>query len=194
MQALPAKEISQEIAVRAHVPFKKKLITLLDRPGGRFLLGRIATHFAQGIAASKLEVLYANGLWTHRVGSVFFPDSRQFDYKSRDFRKWEWRAEHCISDAEDFWLHGYAPQEGHVIVDIGAGRGEDMLTFSRAVGRTGRVIGVEAHPLSFAILKSFCQLNGLSNVAAVQLALMDKSGVARMSEEESAWIENTVVY
>jgi FkbM family methyltransferase len=81
-----------------------------------------------------------------------------------------------------------------VIVDVGAGRGEDTLTFSRAVGRTGRVIAVEAHPLTFAILKNLCVLNGLTNVTAVQLALMDKPGSVQIVDSESSWMENTIEY
>ncbi|MFI5096536.1 MAG: FkbM family methyltransferase [Candidatus Acidiferrales bacterium] len=97
-----------------------------------------------------------------------------------------------VSDAKDFWLQHYSPREGDVIVDVGAGRGEDTLTFSRAVGRTGRVIAIEAHPLSFAFLKSFCRLNRLANVTSLHLALMDKPGTVRIAESESSWMENAI--
>jgi len=195
MQSLQQNENHQKIIVAGNVPFNKRLlIPLLDRLGGRFLLGRIATRFARRVVGPEVEVGYAYGLWTHRVEKFFFPDSRQFNYRSRDFEKWTGQAERYFSEAEDFWFHRYVPQKGDVIIDIGAGRGEDMLTFSRAVGKTGRVIGVEAHPLSFAILVNFCRLHGLSNAVPVQLALMDRPGTVRISDAESTWIENTVVY
>jgi tRNA G46 methylase TrmB len=74
------------------------------------------------------------------------------------------------------------PQRGDVVIDVGAGRGEDTLTFSRAVGRTGRVIAIEAHPLSFKILQRFCLLNELSNVTLLPFVLLDKPGTVRLVE------------
>jgi FkbM family methyltransferase len=96
--------------------------------------------------------------------------------------------------ANEFWLRHYQPKEGDVIVDIGAGRGEDTLAFSRGVGNSGRVLAIEAHPPSFALLKRFCSLNGIANVTALHLALMDKPGTVRIKESESIWSENAIAY
>ena len=79
-----------------------------------------------------------------------------------------------------------------MIVDVGAGHGEDTLMFSRGVGESGRVIAIEAHPLSFAILTNFCRLNRLVNVSPLHLALMDKSGKVSIADSESSWIENAI--
>lgn len=174
--------------------YKRKLIHFLDRPGGRFLLGKIATHFVRRMTGIDLEILYANGLWTHRVGPDFIPDSLKFDYKSPVFATWKSVADQRIADTNYYWLQHYHPQDGDVIVDVGAGRGEDTLTFSRRVGGRGRVIAIEAHPFSFAILKSFCQLNRLTNVTALHLALMDKPGTVRIAESESSWMEHAIDY
>ena len=96
-----------------------------------------------------------------------------------------------MSETRDFWLQYYEPKEGDTIVDVGAGHGENALAFSRAVGKSGRVIAVEAHPLSFKALRTFCRLNRLSNVTSVHLALMDKPGKVHIIESES-WRENSV--
>jgi FkbM family methyltransferase len=176
------------------VGYKRAVIRLLDRPGGRSLLGKIATHLMRRRVNRDFEVAYMNGLWTRRVGSDYFPDGQRFDYTYPDWDSWEGQANAHISQTADFWFTYYQPKKGDVIVDVGAGRGEDTLTFSRAVGETGRVIAIEAHPLSFAILKNFCQLNGLHNVTALHLALMDQSGAVRIIESASAWVENAVDY
>jgi len=42
--------------------------------------------------------------------------------------------ERYLRDARDYWFHVYRPREGDVIVDIGAGRGEDVYAFSLGVG------------------------------------------------------------
>jgi FkbM family methyltransferase len=172
--------------------YKRALIRALDHPGGRFLLGNIATHFVRRIAGADMEIAYIDGLWTHRVGPNFFPDSLRFDYVYGDFAIWTTQIERYISDTRDYWLHYYRPKEGDVIIDVGAGRGEDVITFSRAVGDVGRVIAIEAHPTSFAILNNFCLLNRLSNVTPVNCAVMDKPGTVRMAECDSLWIGNAV--
>src|SRR5205823_1391670 len=109
-------------------------------------------------------VSYIDGFWTHRIGSHFIPDGLRFDYLYKELEAWRGQIDQYVADTTDYWLQHYRPQEGDVVVDVGAGRGEDTLTFSRGVGKTGRVIAIEAHPLSFLVLKNFCKLNGLSNV------------------------------
>ena len=176
--------------------YKERLIHLLDRPGGRLLLGKLATGAIRWAGGDDVEILYANGLWTRRAGPFYFPDGQTFNYVYSDFNEWkqqmEQYMEQCAADTEEHWLRHYSPKEGDVIIDVGAGRGEDTLTFSRGVGASGRVIAIEAHRLSFAMLTSFCQLNRLSNVTALHLALMDKPGIVRIAECESKWMENAV--
>jgi FkbM family methyltransferase len=172
--------------------YKKRLIKLLDRPGGRYLLGKIATSGVRRASGEDFEIRYLNGLWTRKVGDFFLPDSARFDYTYADFGEWKTQAERYAADTKDYWLQHYRAKDGDVIVDVGAGRGEDTLTFSRLVGRSGRVIAIEAHPLSYAILKSFCQLNRLANVILLHLALVDKPGRVHMTEYESSWTENAV--
>ena len=171
---------------------KIKLARLLDRPGGRFLLGTIATSVAQRASRCDVRIAYDHGRWTRRIGAQLVTDGPRFYYGYQDFQKWKEQAERYASETRDYWLRFYEPKEGDTIIDVGAGQGEDTLTFSRAVGATGRVIAIEAHPLSFRALKNFCRLNSLSNVTPVHLALMDKPGEVHIAESE-AWIENRVV-
>ena len=172
--------------------YKKTLIRLLDRPGGRFLLGKMATTFLRRASGEQFELAYMNGLWTRRIGSYFLPDSPTFEYAYADFGTWNRQVDQYIADTKEFWLQHYRPQEGDVVVDVGAGRGEDTLTFSRGVGASGRVLAIEAHPLSFEILRNFCRLNDLNNVTALQLAAMDAPGTVHILESASSWMENAI--
>lgn len=174
--------------------YKRRLIRLLDRAGGRFLLGKIATSFLRPKIGDGVEIVYFEGMWMRRAGSDFFPDGLRFDYQYTDFNTWKNQMDAYAADTKEYWLQHYRPQEGDVIVDVGAGRGEDAVTFSRAVGKTGRVIAIEAHPVNFVLLKNFCRLNHLTNVTPVQLALMDRPGTARVVESESSWLENAVEF
>jgi FkbM family methyltransferase len=177
---------------RSWLQYKKTLIHLLDRPGGRFLLGKIAT-FVVRHNGSGVQLSYLNGFWTRHIGNQFFPDGPRFEYEYSDFCWWEHQMDHHSADTNDYWLQHYAPRDGDIIIDVGAGHGEDVAEFSRRVGKTGRVIAIEAHPISYAILKRFCELNGLRNVTALNIALMDAAGLVQMDETGVSWQVNSVV-
>jgi FkbM family methyltransferase len=98
-----------------------------------------------------------------------------------------------LRDAEDYWFHVYTPSLGDVIVDIGAGRGEDVYAFARAVSREGRVWAFEPHPESFRILESFCHEYGLRNVTALRYACVDRQGPVQI-ETLPAWESNYLRY
>jgi FkbM family methyltransferase len=173
---------------------KRVLVRLLDRPGGRFLLGKIATYVVQRGGGDGVEIAYVDGFWTRRFKSDFFPDGPRFEYTYAYFAGWKRQMEQYEADTKEYWLQHYLPHEGDVIIDVGAGRGEDTVTFSRAVGETGRVIAIEAHPVTFASLERFCRLNRLTNVTVLRLALMDKPGTIRIVESESSWMETAIDY
>jgi FkbM family methyltransferase len=103
----------------------------------------------------------------------------------------EQRLEKYLRDASDYWFHVYKPRPGDVIVDIGAGRGEDVYAFSRATGAEGRVWAIEAHPESYEILVRFCREHALANVTALNLACMDKPGSLQI-ETLPVWESNFV--
>lgn len=178
-------------AARRGKSLKKRLVHVLDRPGGRFLLGSIATYVARSNSGEDIAIKYASGLWMRRIGNYFLPDGHNFEYVY-DFRSWKEEIAARDAAARDYWLRHYQPQDGDVIVDVGAGRGEDTMTFSRAVGVAGRVIAIEADPVSFRILSSFCKLNGLKNVTPIHAALMDKPGIVTVVATGSSWTENSV--
>ena len=79
-----------------------------------------------------------------------------------------------IASAHDYWFHAYRPRNGDTIVDVGAGIGWDTYVFSRAVGRRGRVLAVEAHPGTYTRLERFCNWNRLGNVRCRLAAIVDR--------------------
>src|SRR5436190_1128591 len=83
------------------------------------------------------------------------------------------------------------PRAGDVIVDIGAGRGEDVFAFSRAVGLEGRVYAIEPHPVSFAALEKLYERNGLRNVTTINCACVEESADLEI-ETLPVWESNYV--
>ena len=132
-----------------------------------------------------LDVLWED-MWIFRVGDCYFPLPEVTEPE-----EWRWRelagaATRYLQRAEDNWYRVYRPKLGDVVVDMGAGRGEDTYAFSRAVGDSGRVIAMEPHPVSFGVLSKFCLWNRLSNVTVLNLACADKAGELRI-ETSSKW-------
>ena len=64
-----------------------------------------------------------------------------------------------------------------MIIDIGAGKGEDTYCFSKAVGSGGRVLSIEAHPKTYLCLEKFCQYNKLKNVIPLNVAVCETESV-----------------
>lgn len=170
---------------------KRAIANLLDRSGGRSLLGLLATRVARRHTGADVRIFY-DKLWVHQVEGTIIPDGRAFTYHAGMFRHWPDEVSQHLANARDWWFQHYTPQPGHVIVDIGAGRGEDVLAFSRAVGPTGRVLAIEAHPGTFELLHHFCRLNNLANVTPLHVAVLDKPGTVTITETE-AWEANTVM-
>jgi FkbM family methyltransferase len=175
------------IAARTHL--YRLLIRLLDCKGGRAILGKLATWYVQGRWHLDAEVLY-DGVWIHRFGDTYYVDEPEFNYLTQ-FPLWPDVVERVQRQTYDYWFHGFAPAPGMVILDVGAGIGTDTLIFSRAVGPAGRVIAIEAHPRTFAMLQATCRWNRLDNVSPVNCAVMDRSCRVYI-EDQKKHDENTV--
>jgi FkbM family methyltransferase len=170
--------------------WKRTLIHMLDNRSGRSLLGLLATLRARQLLHEDVEIRYEEG-WQHRVGLYIVPDGPCFDYYEPTVLAWKDEVSEYFRGAEDYWFHKYKPKPGDVVIDIGAGRGEDVLPFAREVGPRGKVIALEAHPTTFGHLKRFCDFNNLSNVVPIHTAVMDVEGYVLIDDGES-WQINTV--
>ena len=92
----------------------------------------------------------------------------------------------------EMFLHAYVPREGDIVVDAGVGNGEEVLTLSRLVGPSGKVIAVEAHPEAFNDLRELCEREELGNVELVHAALAATSGVTKHSDMKEPLLDSTI--
>lgn len=136
---------------------------LLDRPGGRALLGQLVSARAQ-LHGNGARIFY-DECWIHQYGTDFFADWRP--HTKRDLHQW-------LEEIRRYWFSFYTPNSGDILIDVGAGIGIESILFSRAVGDSGRVIAIEAHPRTYACLLKTCEYNSLSNVTTVNVALLDR--------------------
>ena len=167
------------------------LVAGLDREGRRAELAARATELARAaLPGVDIEILW-DGMWMRRVGPHYFPDPDMFRVAQPRWDRWGGQAEKHLRDAEDYWFHLYKPRAGDSIVDIGAGRGEDVFAFSRAVGPEGHVWAIEPHPVSFAVLGRMCERNGLRNVTTLQYACVERAAELQI-ETLPVWESNYV--
>lgn len=96
-----------------------------------------------------------------------------------------------LRDAAEYWFYQYKPKAGDVIVDIGAGRGEDVYAFSKAVGAEGHVFAIEPHPESFAVLQSLCLSENLDNVTTIRHACVEQAATLQI-ETLPVWESNYI--
>jgi FkbM family methyltransferase len=171
--------------------YRRALIRLLDRPGARGVLGAVinqrACRYAPGV-----RVYYHRGMWMHQESGVIYVDSPTMDYHTAIFLTWANELDRAIANAADTWFHVYQPGPGDLIIDAGAGKGEDTIVFSRAAGPIGQVLSIEAHPTTFRCLRLFCELNHLQNVVPVNFALLDSARPVAIENLEG-WHANRTV-
>jgi FkbM family methyltransferase len=139
---------------------------------------------------ADIEILW-DDMWVCRAGPHFFPDPTMFDGAGPKWERLPIRPQKHLRDAGDYWFHVYKPRAGDHIVDIGAGRGEDVFAFSQAVGPAGKVWAIEPHPVSFAALKKFCAMNRIVNVTALNYACVDHPAQLQI-ETLPVWESNFV--
>jgi FkbM family methyltransferase len=85
----------------------------------------------------------------------------------------------------DRWFAGYAPKPGEVVLDIGAGIGEETVVFAEQVGAQGRVFSFEANPATARCLSKTVERSGLKNVRAIAAAVFDRPGKVSIANVEA---------
>jgi len=144
------------------------------------LLNRIARLQGHGVRRIFLD----EGIWIHETPHGYFA------YHQPYLRLDLLRLDECAR-RNYFWR--YTPNPGDVIMDVGAGVGEETLTFSRAVGGGGRVICVEAHPRTYRCLEKLVHYNRLGNVVIIHAAATEPGSSAVRIEDEREYLRNRVV-
>ena len=154
---------------------------LLDRGGLLPVISPVMNGLARLQGHGLSRIFQDEGVWIHRTSTGYF--AYPHPYLRLDLAGLD-----EIARTNFCW--GYEPQPGHVVLDIGAGVGEETLTFSRAVGPDGKVISVEAHPRTFRCLEKLVRYNQLRNVQALHLAATEPSCSVATIEDSAEYLEN----
>ena len=183
--------ILPSLAVPLSMTLARNILHWLDRPSCRGLLARYATWHASRVTSTPIEVFY-DGVWMHRIGTRYWADGETFRYSRWLPTKWRRVAAAHDEMVRRNWCYVYCPKPGDVIVDVGAGDGSDLPVFSEAVGPTGQVLAIEAHPTTFLLLEKAVHWNRLGNVTCVHAAVAEDEGILRISDSDRH-IANAIV-
>jgi FkbM family methyltransferase len=165
------------------MPITDTIKTLLSR--GR--LQSISLPFMSGLARlhghGVQRIFLDDGIWMHQTSRGYFAYHQP--YLRLDLLRLD-------QFARRTFLWGYQPKAGDVIMDVGAGVGEETLTFSRAVGERGKVICIEAHPRTYRCLEKLVQYNRLANVIPIHVAATEPGCSAVTIETGNEYLSNRI--
>lgn len=155
--------------------FLRNAVDGMDRGGHRGTLAKIATLAVRLLGRDQRFSADSDGDWVNlQSGAVFVSPDALFT-KLSDKQ----------AEIRDLWCHQYRPGPGDVVIDVGAGIGDEAVVFSEMVGPTGRVIAIEAHPHTFRCLEKTVARSGLTNVTAIHCAIADAEGMLTIEDDDS---------
>ena len=155
--------------------------TLLDRRGLRASLGVAASYLARRRGRGVNKIFFDEEVWVHDTSQGYF--AYRHPYVRLDLTELD-------RLAQEYFFWGYHPRPGGVVIDLGAGVGGEVLTFSHAVSESERLVCIEAHPRTHRCLESLVRYNRLSNVIPVHGAVTDRSSGTAMIEDSVAYHRN----
>jgi FkbM family methyltransferase len=163
--------------VRHHV------FNALDRRGCRWLLVLLGSAFVTIARRSLCRVELRDGIWLHHYRGVVIPWVVPGGDSPKELQ----------DSVEDRFAYDYLPSAGDVVVDVGAGFGEEAWPFSQLVGNGGRVLCFEAHPRAYRGLRALVEHNHLANVETFNVALVAEAQHMRISDDDPLTKGNTVI-
>lgn len=105
---------------------------------------------------------------------------------------WAYDYNYLLEQLKNLSGYEYIPNIGDVVIDVGAGLGEETTIFSDLVGDSGKVFAVEAHPITYEGLRYMIEKNSLSNVIAQNVAFADKNGTMEIEDSDNS-LANSIV-
>jgi FkbM family methyltransferase len=166
------------------MPLADTFKSVIIRRGFRSVSLPLINGFARLQRNGVRRIFVEDGIWMHETSRGYFAYHQP--YLRLDLSQLD-------AVARENFLWGYEPRPGDTIVNIGAGVGEETLTFSRAIGESGRLICVEAHPHTFRCLEKMVRHNRLKNVTPIFAAVTEPGrSVVTIEDDAVEYIANRV--
>jgi FkbM family methyltransferase len=163
------------------VTFTRIVKRSFDRALPDFVLAPVLSQMARLQHKGVRRIFRDHDLWIHETNAGYF--AYHEPYLTLDLKRLD-------EIARRNFLWGYTPAKGDVIIDVGAGVGEETLTFARAVGKSGKVICIEAHPKTYRCLQALVRYNRLENVITLHRAISQPGRSHELIEDSSEYLSN----
>lgn len=146
---------------------KSTFIKYLDNKHGRLLLAIIFSLIQSFKNVGFYRVFYSKKLkfWIHTKGTRTLVIEGNPNFSVSDKRM-------KAVTLKNFFKH-YNPKPNDIIIDIGAGVGNDVFVINTCFGIETKIYAIEAHPQTFEKLKTLIQRNNWTNVICSNVAIVE---------------------
>ncbi|HEY0653548.1 MAG TPA: FkbM family methyltransferase [Chryseosolibacter sp.] len=134
-----------------------------------------AMYKRKGMPIKSVRYLKSLRVWEFKLDDAYFYSTGP---------GWVYSHEYLKQQFKENLGYRYFPQAGDVVVDVGAGVGEELMVFSQAVGSTGKVFAIEAHPFTFKALSNNNAQNRFTNTVLLNCAISDHDGFIYIEDSE----------
>ncbi len=158
---------------------KKLLKKILKNTHSNFIRATIlkVLYRLKGQQFKGLQKLH-NRFYIFHINNLYLP--AELPYWNVIYSQYEW---YC----RQYSLGFCKLQPGNIVIDIGAGLGEEMVVFAEQVTATGKVIAVEALPQAFTVLQETARLNNYTQVNCVQAALYHNNAAITLVDDDGSY-------
>lgn len=173
---------------KANVPkagFTTRLLNSLHRNGHRGLICVLSAlvYFLKGYGLVKVAYHNSYRAYEYRVKRVSYMSIGP---------GWAYNHNYLRDLIQDSFCYDYMPKVGDCVFDIGAGLGEETVIYANVVGPGGRIIALEANPVTFNGLNYMCLQNEFSWVTPLNLAVFSSDGEVTIEDNVDNYLQNTI--
>ena len=162
-----------------------ELLRRLDNWALRWLLIPIIRLMYAFRSKQDLQKVFYNrtlGVWGYQFKDCFFWNTGP---------GWITSKKYFESQLLHYFANQYKPKTGDIVIDLGAGLGEEMIVLAGWVGDQGRVYSIEATPRIAEALILAKEANHLKNVVVSNLAIGNKNETVKIADE-FGYVGNTI--
>ena len=156
-------------------------------------IGVIAGSLVSFCLKRRVDIFF-DCVWMRRDGETTIPLEPEFWTRFSVIKHWLPNAADKVDVVAEWWFLRYTPTAGDIVIDVGAGMGEDTLLFSRLVGATGYVYGFDDHPHTHLSLGRSLAHSHVTNASVVHSAIYSENCTLEIEDlPTDRWLENSVV-
>jgi FkbM family methyltransferase len=157
-----------------------RILHNIDQPFTRKLISRLIymKYVSRGEKIESVKYHKRLGVWEFRIDGVSYLSFGP---------GWAYSYSHLLERLKTLSGHFYLPKSGDVVIDIGAGIGEETVILQSLVGGQGKVYAIEAHPKTFQTLQYLVEVNSLKNVVCSNVALADEPGIVSIDDSDNSF-------